>query len=113
MSCLKRFAVEEGFSLLELLMVAAIIGILVSIAVVSFAVSVSASKKTVCKANLRIIEEQTLVYRSKYDENPPALTDLVPEFIKDEKSLHCPESGEEYDYNPATGEVSCPYHTDL
>jgi competence protein ComGC len=113
MNRLKMFAREEGFSLLELMVVIVIIGVLVSIAVVSFTVSVRASKKTVCKTNLRIIEEQVLVYRVKYDENPPTLQDLVPEFINKEDALRCPESGEAYIYDPATGDASCPYHTDL
>jgi len=104
---------EDGFSLLELLMVVGIIGILVSIAVVSYAVSVSASKNTACRANIRIIDEQVLIYLSRHNINPPTLSDLVPEFLQNENGLRCPESGEAYEYDPATGKVSCPYHDGL
>ncbi len=104
---------EEGFTFVELMVVILIIGILVSIAVASFAVSVSASKKTACKVNLRIIEEEILVYRCDFGENPATLPLLVPDYIDDEKSLDCPDSGKRYEYDPVIGDVSCPFHTDL
>jgi len=104
---------EDGFTLVELMMVVAIIGVLVGIAVASFAISVSASKKTVCKANLRTIEEQIVVYHAQHDVNPPTLQDLVPDLIDDEDSLHCPESGDAYLYDSTTGDASCPFHIDL
>lgn len=108
---LRRFEAEEGFSLLELMMVVAIIGVLVGIAVVSYAISVRSSKETACRANLRIIEGQVLQYQDRYGESSPSLTDLVPEFIESSDSLRCPETGEPYDYDHASGAVSCPYHS--
>jgi len=112
MSRLHSWAGEEGFSLVELMIVALIIGVLVSIATASFVVSIRASKKTACKANLRVIREEITAYQSKHDENPPVLQDLFPEFIQKENHLRCPTTHEVYDYDPASGEVSCPYHTD-
>ncbi len=108
-----RLTREDGFTVLELMMVVIIIGVLVGIAVASYTISVSVSKKTACKANLRIIEEQIIVYHSYYDVDPTTLQDLVPDLIGNEKSLHCPESGEAYVYDSTTGDVSCPYHKDL
>lgn len=113
MGWFRRLAREDGFTLVELLMVVVIIGILVSIAVASYAMSVSTSKKTACKANLRNIEEQIIVYRTANNENPLTLQDLVPHQIEDEDDLHCPTSGDAYLYDSSTGEVSCPYHIDL
>ena len=43
-----KFNREEGFSLIELMIVVGIIGVLVSIAMVSFAISLSTSKKAAC-----------------------------------------------------------------
>ncbi len=103
---------EEGFSLLELLIVAVIIGILVGIAVFSFALSVSTSKMAACKSNLKIVRNQMIVYYVKNDSRPPSLGDLVPGYIEDGDDLHCPETGDEYIYDAGSGEVSCPYHTD-
>lgn len=108
-----RLTREDGFTVLELMIVVIIVGVLVGIAVASYGLSVSVSKKTACKANLRIIEEQIVVYNNHYGADPETLQDLVPELIDNEKSLHCPESGEAYLYDSTTGDVSCPYHNDL
>ncbi len=108
-----KFNREEGFSLIELMIVVGIIGVLVSIAMVSFAISLSTSKKAACRSNLKIIRNQILVYYTAHDADPPSLGDLVPGFIENDRGIRCPETGEEYDYDPGSGEVSCPYHTDL
>lgn len=103
---------EEGFTFLELIMVVMIIGILVTIAVLSFVFSISASKKTVCSANLRTIDEQLEVYFSEYHAYPPLLQDLYPDYINSLDCLFCPDSGEAYIYDEDTGQVSCPFHTE-
>lgn len=103
---------EEGFSIVELMVVLLILGILIGIVTASFVFSVRTSKETACKSNLRIIREQLTLYYQDYGEFPPSLQDLVPDYIEGEKCLFCPESGEAYDYDPGTGEVACPYHTD-
>ena len=108
--CLER---DDGFTLVELMVVILIIGILVGIAVVSFTLSVSASKKAACKANLKVIREAVIVYYTVNETDPASLADLVPDYIQSDNSLKCPESGEDYLYDPLTGEVSCPYHSDL
>ncbi|MEW6552753.1 MAG: prepilin-type N-terminal cleavage/methylation domain-containing protein [Actinomycetota bacterium] len=108
-----RLGRDEGFTLMELMMVIAIIGVLVGIAVASYAISVSTSKKTACKANLRTVEEQIVVYHTHHDAYPPTLQDLVPDLIENDGSLYCPESGEAYLYDDSSGDVSCPYHKDL
>jgi len=108
-----KFNREEGFSLIELMIVVGIIGVLVSIAMVSFAISLSTSKKAACKSNLKVVRDQVVMYHITNDVNPPSLGDLVPGFIENDRGIRCPETGEEYDYDPGSGEVSCPYHTDL
>lgn len=101
---------DEGFTLAELLVVMLIIGILVGIAVMSFAFSVTASKKTACSANLKTIRDQISVYYSEYDHFPSSLDDLVPDFIDKEERFFCPDSGDAYVYDEVTGEVTCPFH---
>ena len=101
---------EDGFSLVELMVVTLIIGVLVSIATASFLVSIRASKETACKANLRVIREAVTAYHCRHEENPPALEDLIPDFIQAENDLRCPTTQLTYEYDPATGEISCPYH---
>ncbi|MBN2026778.1 MAG: prepilin-type N-terminal cleavage/methylation domain-containing protein [Actinobacteria bacterium] len=101
---------DDGFTFLELMIVVGIIGVLVTIAVLSFAFSISASKKTACSANIKTIRKQLHTYYTSYREYPPSLQDMVPEYIDSEKCLSCPDSGEAYVYDDETGEVYCPYH---
>jgi prepilin-type N-terminal cleavage/methylation domain-containing protein len=109
----RRLDRDDGFTVVELMVVVLIIGVLVGIAVVSFTVSISASKKAACRANLKIIRDELVVYYTVNGDDPAALDDLVPDYVGSDEGLRCPESGEDYLYDPVTTEVSCPYHTDL
>jgi prepilin-type N-terminal cleavage/methylation domain-containing protein len=101
---------EQGFTLVELMIVILIIAILVSIAVISFQFSAQRTRETVCKANLRIIKLAIRNYQSTNDDNlPPSLEALVPDYISDTRSLYCPEVGVHYEYDSETGEVHCPH----
>ncbi len=104
---------EDGFSLVELMIVVGIIGILVGIALASYEVSTSLSRKAVCRANLKIIREQLLNYYADHEGYPAELGELVPEYIENAKGLRCPASGDLYGYDPETGEVWCDYHSDI
>jgi len=109
----RTLARDDGFTLAEMMVVILIIGILVGIAVVSFAFSVSTSKRTACSANLRIIRDQVSIYNSEFNSFPPTLQDLVPDYIDKEDRFFCPDSGEAYIYDEETGEISCPFHDDI
>ncbi|MBC7230984.1 MAG: prepilin-type N-terminal cleavage/methylation domain-containing protein [Actinobacteria bacterium] len=104
---------EDGFSLVELMIVVGIIGVLVGIALVSYEASVNLSKKAACRANLKIIREQLLNYCADHEDYPGSLGELVPNYIENERGIRCPATGEIYHYDPASGEVWCPYHQDL
>jgi prepilin-type N-terminal cleavage/methylation domain-containing protein len=103
---------EDGFTLVEMMVVLLILGILVGLVTASFVFSLSASKETACKANLKIIREAVSRYYAQHEDFPATLQDLIPDYIDSETGTFCPESGETYDYDPATGEVHCTYHTD-
>jgi competence protein ComGC len=85
-----------------------IIAILVGIAMASYIFSTNAAKETTCKANLRIISEMVVKYHADTGNWPPNLDVLVPDYIRDAKSLRCPDSGQPYNYDPVTGQASCP-----
>ncbi len=113
MHTFRRLDHDDGFTLIEVMVVIVIIGVLVGIAIVSFTFSITASKKAACGANLKVIRDELVVYYTIHGDDPPNLNDLVPDYIGSEDKLRCPESGEDYIYDPVTGEVSCPFHVDL
>lgn len=104
---------EEGFTLVEMLVALLIISILLGIAIASFSFSVSSSKQTACRANLRILREAITVYETRNGHKPATLYELVPDYIDRGFAFRCPYSLEEYSYDADSGRVSCPYHTDL
>lgn len=104
----RRTGGQEGFTLLELMMVMLIISILVSIAVVSYSFTVTRFRSTACRSNLKIIREAIEAYNAKEGSYPPSLEVLVPDYIGEGFDFRCP-TGDEYgyEYDPLTGTVKC------
>lgn len=67
---------KKGFSLAELMVVVAIIGVLVVIAIPVYNASTKKAEKGACIANLRMIDGAIQQYINNEDENPEELTDL-------------------------------------
>lgn len=74
---------KKGFTLVELMVVVAIIGVLVAIAVPVYNNSQKTAKTNACLANSRIIEGAIEMYRIDENEAPTDLADLVPKYIKE------------------------------
>lgn len=109
----RRTSRQDGFTLVEMLVALLVISILVGIAVASFTFSVSSSKQTACRANLKIMREAIAVYETENGHKPATLYELVPDHIDYGFAFRCPYSLEEYSYDADSGRVSCPYHADL
>lgn len=108
-SAYRRGLEDDGFSLIELLTVVLILGILVSIALLSFNFTKDRSEASVCQANLRTI--RGLVNQYLFDNGEGSLPDLqtlVPDYLQSENSLKCPVNRVDYVYDPVTNEVFCP-----
>lgn len=105
---------EDGFTLVELLMVVLVISILLGLAYASFHFSISSSRDAACKANLKILRGAVDLYNMEnHHQYPSSLHDLIPGYVDGDGGMSCPNSGEEYDYDPVTGEVTCPFHSDF
>jgi prepilin-type N-terminal cleavage/methylation domain-containing protein len=105
---LSRMRDERGFTLIELTIVVLIMSILVGIALASFAFSTAKAKSTTCKANLRTIKTVLETYKSEAGKYPDDLDDLVPDYIRTDTGIKCPETGLTYEYYNGTGEIHCP-----
>lgn len=97
---------EEGFTLVELMVVIIILGALVAIAVPMYTRSQDDAVEKACQANLRILDGAIAQYRAVNGQYPTELAKLVPDFIK--AVPKCPEGQDSYGYDSANGKVTCP-----
>lgn len=68
---------EKGFTLVELMVVALIIGILIGIAVPVFNVARATAQKRTCQANLRTIDGAITTYNAAEETYPTTMAQLV------------------------------------
>ncbi len=88
---------NEGFTLIELMIVILIIAILVAIAVPVFLSARSNAQRRTCQANLRTIDGAINTYNAEYDAYPPGGsvgTIMVPSLIK--RAPLCPTTQSGY-----------------
>ncbi len=103
---------QEGFTIVEMMMVLLIIGILVGIAVASYSFSLSRSQEAACRSNLKVLRKAITAFEIYNDRYPETLQELVPEYVEEGFSFRCPNSHEGYLYDPESGSVTCPRHPD-
>ncbi|MBU4386698.1 MAG: type II secretion system GspH family protein, partial [Actinobacteria bacterium] len=102
---------DRGFTIVELMITMLIMGILVTIVVMTMSVSQRKARESACKANLRILTGSIILYISTHEGNyPGSLEDLKPDYLKDSFDWTCPSGNFDYrdNYSPATGTVTCP-----
>lgn len=66
---------EDGFTLLELLTVVAILGILMALAIASYTFATERSRRVACLQNQRILASAVQVYRTDHGGTLPPVTD--------------------------------------
>lgn len=100
------FRDEDGFTLVELMVVVLIIGILVAIAIPVFQSAKTNAQRKSCFANQRTIEGAAQTYAAQNDgAYPDAVADLVPNYIK--AAPECPLGAGAYTaINTAIGNVT-------
>jgi prepilin-type N-terminal cleavage/methylation domain-containing protein len=106
---------DEGFSLVELMTVVAILGILVTVAIASFYLTRERSLAVTCRHDQRVIMDSITQYQAEnMGSVPDDLDELDPAFAKQSKGFgHCPLDGVAYTYSRLTMDTydfACPNH---
>ena len=92
---IRNFSGKEGFTLIEIMVVVAIIGLLAVIAIPNFLTAQEKVQRIACVANLKQIDGAITIYalnENLTEETPVELADLVPWYIKTTPA--CPAGGE-------------------
>jgi type II secretion system protein G len=84
---------QKGFTLVELMVVIAIIGILTAIAVPKFGAATDSANKAKIQADLRTLDCAISMYYAKESKYPDTLLKLVPDFIATMPSVPSPYKG--------------------
>ena len=103
---MKALRNEQGFTLIELMVVVLIIGILVAVAVPVFVSASASAKERTCEANLRTMDGAIQTYGADKQADPTSLADLVPTYIK---AVPTEPTGGTYSFNAAVSGTSAAY----
>jgi prepilin-type N-terminal cleavage/methylation domain-containing protein len=101
---MRKLMGKGGFTLVEIMIVVAIIGLLAAIAIPNFIKARETAQKNACIANLRQISGAKTLWALDSGPGDPDWGDLVPDYIQKQPS--CP-TGASYNINPLATEPTC------
>lgn len=107
-----RTSSRAGFTLVEIMIVIAIIGLLATVAVPNLLRASRKAKEQVCAMNLDAIDnskQQWSIENKKSDKDTPTEEDIRV-YMKDNKFPSCP-SGGTYTINAVDQKATCSVHT--
>lgn len=83
----KRSKGEEGFTLIELMVVIVIIGLLAGAVVVRYVKYLEEAKITATRAKIRTLKDLITIYKITGRKYPADIMDLVPEYVEDATTM--------------------------
>jgi len=102
---------EDGFSLLEVMAVVLILGILVSVALLSHSTSTARARTITCESNQHTFDTAVSVYRNEHGIEPNTIDDLRPYVHNYDQAVECPlHDGTALEYVSLLGKVTCDNH---
>jgi len=101
-----------GFTLVEIMVVIAIIGMLMTVATISITGAIKKSKANICNMNIEAIESAKEMWslESKKGDNDTAGEDDLKVHLKNNLFPTCP-SGGTYSINPNNVKATCSIHS--
>ncbi len=80
-SYIQRKRNKKGFTLIELVVVIAILGILAALAIPRLSGSTQKAKETTNEANIRTIQSAISLYEAENGDKPTSIDDLIPKYL--------------------------------
>ena len=103
---------QFGFTLVEIMVVIAIIGMLMGVATLGISHAIKSSKQNICNMNIEAIESAKEMWslESKKGDNDTAGEDDLKVHLKNNLFPTCP-SGGTYSINPNNVKATCSIHS--
>ncbi len=106
-----RHARDDGWSLIELVVTVLILSILLAIAVASYTLAVTRTRKVVCEENRNQFDTAISIYDTELEQPPTSIDDLAVYVTNFDTVKICPgDLSTELRYDETENRVVCDYH---